>query len=355
MPEFIDDYLEDEDINDDEENSEALTVRFATTVDKGQEPTRIDRFLFTKIEGASRNKIQQGLANGLVLVNEEMVKSNYKIRPEDHIIVYDTKPVDYNKILPEKMDLDIIYEDDQLMVINKAAGMVVHPGTGNPTGTLINGIAYYLHGPDPDEDVMLNRIGLVHRIDKDTSGLLLIAKTDEAMKDLAIQFKDRTIFRQYMGLVWGNVDKDEGTITGNIGRNQRHRQLMDVFPDGDRGKIAITHFKTLERLQYVSLLSFQLETGRTHQIRVHAKHMGHVLFGDTTYGGDKIHKGTVYAKYKQFVDGNFKILNRQALHAYELEFTHPKTQEKMNFKSPLPADIEKVLERWRVYTNTYNT
>lgn len=345
--------LGEEDIFNEEDQSCSLSVRYEGEVDKGQESIRIDKFLMSKIEGATRNKIQQGLENGQVLVNDGQVKSNYKVRPGDLIKVYDQEVVDYNTIVPEEMELEIIFEDEQILIINKPAGLVVHPGTGNPSGTLVNGVAYHIYGPNPEEEIMLHRVGLVHRIDKDTSGLILIAKTEDAMKSLANQFKNKTVHRVYLGLVWGNVEKDEGTITGNIGRNIRHRKIMDVYPDGAHGKEAITHFKTIERLLYVTLLSFQLETGRTHQIRVHSKYMGHTLFGDTTYGGDQIMKGTVYAKYKQFVEKNFKILNRQALHAHELGFIHPTTQEKMKFISPLPNDITEVLERWRTYTNAY--
>lgn len=345
---------EEEDLAEEKETS-SLTLRYEGIVDRGQEPIRIDKFLMSKIEGATRNKIQQGLENGQVLVNNGSVKSNYKVRPGDEIKVYDSEPMDYSTILPEKMDLDIVFEDDLVMVINKPAGLVVHPGTGNPSGTLINGVAYHIYGPHPEEEIMLNRVGLVHRIDKDTSGLILIAKTEEAMKSLAEQFKNKSVHRVYIGLVWGNVEENEGTIVGHIGRNFRHRKIMEVYPEGDQGKEAITHFKTIERLSYVSLLSFQLETGRTHQIRVHSKYMGHTLFGDPTYGGDHIMKGTVYAKYKQFVEKNFKILNRQALHAHELGFIHPTTQKEMKFISPLPDDILEVLERWRTYTNAYKS
>lgn len=346
--EWMDD---DEDLT--EEESAEKIVRLDMVVDKNQEATRVDKFIMTKIEGATRNKIQQGIQNDLVLINGESTRANYKVRPGDHILVYDNKPNDYHHIIPQKMDLDIVYEDDDFMLINKPAGLVVHPGSGNPNGTLVNGVAHYIFGPVPEEEIRLNRVGLVHRIDKDTTGLILIAKTEEALLNLTQQFKDKKVHRRYMALVWGNLKEDEGTIEGHIGRNIRHRKLMEVYPDGRHGKEAITHYRVVERLHYVNLVEFQLETGRTHQIRVHAKYLGHTLFADETYGGDKILKGTVYAKYKQFVEGSFKILNRQALHAYELGFKHPRTGEKMFFQQELPEDMQKVIERWRTYINAY--
>jgi len=348
------DFLEDDWQEEEEEQEEnEAFIRYEVRIDKKQEALRIDKFLMQRIEGATRNKIQQGIENGAVLVNGEQVKSNYKIRPLDHIIVYDIKSVDYSIIHPEKMNLEIIYEDEEILLINKPAGLVVHPGSGNPNNTLVNGVAYYLFGEELPEDLKLDRIGLVHRIDKDTSGLILLAKTENALKELVKQFKARTVERKYLALVWGNVEEDSGSIEVNIGRNLRHRKLMDVFPEADYGKYAKTYYETLERLQYVSLLSFQLETGRTHQIRVHAKYMGHTLFGDTTYGGDKILKGTIYSKYKQFVDNNFKILKRQALHALELSFNHPSTGEKMHFNAPIPEDMTTVIDNWREYTKVY--
>jgi len=315
-----------------------------------QEALRIDKYLMNKIEGATRNKIQQGIDEGLVLVNGEKIKSNYKVRPFDEIVVFDNRETIPTDIIPEEIPLDIVYEDDDLMVINKPPGMVVHPGSGNYTGTLVNGIAWYLNPADDKNRIIdLPRVGLVHRIDKDTSGLLLIAKSEIAMQALAAQFKKHTVYRRYVALTWGNFEADEGTIDAHIGRNLRFRKKMDAFPDGDHGKHAITHFKVLERFHYVSLLEFRLETGRTHQIRVHTRLVGHPLFGDMTYGGDKIVKGTVHAKYKQFVDNCFKILPRQALHARELGFIHPTTKEEMRFESPIPADMQEVIDRWRKY------
>jgi len=343
-----DDFGEEED--DDEPAPTGPVERLRIKLTGKQEPLRIDKYLMNKIEGATRNKLQQGIDDGLVLVNGEKVKSNYKVRPFDEIVVIDNRETIPTDIIPEEMPLDIIYEDDDLMVINKPPGLVVHPGSGNYTGTLVNGIAWYLNpAEDKTRVIDLPRVGLVHRIDKDTSGLLLIAKSETAMSHLAAQFKKHTVYRRYVALTWGDFEEDEGTITAHIGRNLRFRKKMDAFPDGDYGKHAITHFKVLERFHYVSLLEFRLETGRTHQIRVHTRLIGHPLFGDMTYGGDKIVKGTVHAKYKQFVDNCFKILPRQALHARELGFTHPTTKQEMRFEAPIPADMQEVIDRWRRY------
>lgn len=315
-----------------------------------QEPIRIDKYLMMRIEGATRNKIQQAIEDGLVLVDGERIKANHKVRPYEEIVVFDNRETIPTDIIPEEMPLQIIYEDDDLMVINKPPGLVVHPGSGNYSGTLVNGIAWYLNpAEDKSRIIDLPRVGLVHRIDKDTSGLLLIGKSEIAMQDLASQFKKHTVHRRYVALAWGNFEEDEGTITAHIGRNLRFRKKMDAFPDGDHGKHAITHFKVLERFHYVTLLEFRLETGRTHQIRVHTRLIGHPLFNDETYGGDKIVKGTVHSKYKQFVDNCFKILPRQALHARELGFVHPTTKEQMRFESPIPADMQEVIDKWRRY------
>lgn len=317
-----------------------------------QEPIRIDKYVMSRIEGATRNKVQQAIEDGLVLVNGEKVKSNHKIRPFEEIVVYDNRETIPTDIVPEPMDLDIVYEDDDLMVINKPPGLVVHPGSGNYSGTLVNGIAWYLNpAEDKNRIIDLPRVGLVHRIDKDTSGLLLIAKSELAMTELAAQFKKHTVYRRYVALAWGNFETEEGTIEAHIGRNLRFRKKMDAFPDGDYGKHAITHYKVLERFHYTTLLEFRLETGRTHQIRVHTRLVGHPLFNDTTYGGDKIVKGTVHAKYKQFVDNCFKLLPRQALHARELGFVHPTTKENMLFESPIPNDMQQVIDKWRKYIN----
>lgn len=336
-----------------QDSSDELYERFNITIDKGQEPLRIDKFLTRRIEGATRNKLQQALNLGMVLVNGASVKPNYKVKPSDSIIVYSDMSPDETDVVPEKMDLDIVYEDADLMIINKPAGMVVHPGSGNYSGTLLNGVSYYLQQQNPSisEDV-LPRFGLVHRIDKNTSGLLVLAKTDKAMRQLAKQFFDHTIRRQYVALVWGDMENDSGTIIAHVGRHLRFRKLFEAYPEGDHGKDAVTHYNVLERFGYVTLVQCVLETGRTHQIRVHMKHIGHPLFNDDFYGGDKIVKGTIYTKYKQFVDNCFHICKRQALHAKTLGFIHPTTGEEMFFDAPLPEDMEQVIEKWRKYSST---
>ena len=335
------------------EISEELYERFCFKTDKGQEPLRIDKYLMNRIEGATRNKLQQSINNGMVLVNGKEVKPNYKIKALDEIIVYSDMSPEDTDVVPEEMPLNIVYEDDDLMLINKPAGMVVHPGSGNYTGTLLNGVSWYLQQQRPDlsEDT-LPRFGLVHRIDKNTSGLLVLAKKDTAMRNLAKQFFDHTVRRQYVALVWGDMEKDEGTIIAHVGRHKRFRKLFEAYPEGDHGKDAITHYKVLERFGYVTLVQCVLETGRTHQIRVHMKYIGHPLFNDDFYGGDKIVKGTVYTKYKQFVDNCFSICKRQALHAKTLGFKHPATGEEMFFETQLPDDMEQVIEKWRKYVNT---
>jgi 23S rRNA pseudouridine1911/1915/1917 synthase len=335
------------------EGSDELYERFSFKTDKGQEPLRIDKYLMNRIEGATRNKLQQAMNAGMVLVNGKPVRPNYKIKPLDEVIVYsDLNPEDTD-VLPEEMPLNIIYEDTDLMLINKPPGMVVHPGSGNYTGTLLNGVAWYLRKQNPSlTEETLPRFGLVHRIDKNTSGLLVLAKTDIAMRNLAKQFFDHTIRRKYRALVWGDLQKEEGTIIAHVGRHQRFRKLFEAYPEGDHGKEAITHYKVIERFGYVTLVECVLETGRTHQIRVHMKYIGHPLFNDDFYGGDKIVKGTVYAKYKQFVENCFTICPRQALHAKTLGFVHPTTGKDMYFDTPLPQDIEQVIEKWRKYVAT---
>lgn len=334
------------------DNSDELYERFSITVDKGQEPLRIDKFLINRLEGATRNKLQQGINTGMVLVNGKEVRSNYKVKPGDDIIIYTDTDPEQTEIIPENIPLNIVFEDDALMVINKPVGMVVHPGSGNYSGTLLNGVAWYLQQQNPtvSEDV-LPRFGLVHRIDKNTSGLLVLAKTDHAMRMLAKQFFDHTVRRQYVALVWGDMQEDEGTIVAHIGRHQRFRKLFAAYPEGDFGKEAITHYKVMERFGYVTMVQCVLETGRTHQIRVHMKHIGHPLFSDDFYGGDKIVKGTVYAKYKQFVDNCFAICPRQALHAKTLGFVHPETGKEMFFDTPLADDMAQVIEKWRKYVS----
>jgi len=334
------------------DSNDDLYERFNITIDKGQDPLRIDKFLANRIEGATRNKLQQAINIGMVLVNGKEVRSNYKVKPLDSIIVYSDMSPEETDVVPEKMDLNIVYEDTDLMIINKPAGMVVHPGSGNYTGTLLNGVSYYLQQQNPAiSEEVLPRFGLVHRIDKNTSGLLVLAKNDNAMRQLAKQFFDHTVKRQYMALVWGDVEKESGTIVAHVGRHLRLRKLFEAYPEGDHGKEAITHYKVIERFGYVTLIECILETGRTHQIRVHMKHIGHPLFNDDFYGGDKIVKGTVYTKYKQFVENCFQICKRQALHARTLGFIHPGTGKEMFFEAPLPDDIALVIEKWRKYAN----
>lgn len=337
-------------IEEEASETEELYEKFLITISRGQEPLRIDKFLMTRIEGATRNKIQQAIDNEMVLVNDKSIKSNYKVKPDDRIVVFDNRSPESSDILPQDIPLNIHYEDDDILLINKPAGMVVHPGSGNPDGTLVNGVAYYLKQQDPDLDENeLSRFGLVHRIDKNTTGLLVMAKNPKAMSDLAKQFFNHTVHRRYIALVWGDVEKDEGTIVAHVGRHQRFRKLFTAYPDGDHGKDAITHYKVLERYNYVTLIECRLETGRTHQIRVHMQLIGHPLFNDDFYGGDRIVKGTVFTKYKQFVDNCFALCNRQALHAKELGFIHPRTREPMHFESAMPEDMAAVIEKWKKY------
>jgi len=332
------------------EGSEELYERVNIVADKGQEPLRIDKFLMNRVEGATRNKIQQACESGWVIVNDKPVKSNYKVKAGDKIVVMTTKNPENTDVIPEEMDLNIVFEDEDIMIINKLPGVVVHPGCGNYTGTLVNGLAWYL-GAQNDEvtEAELPRFGLVHRIDKNTSGLLVIAKSPKAMNDLAKQFFDHTVQRKYIALVWGDFEEDEGTVEAHVGRHQRFRKIMDAYPDGEYGKDAITHYKVLERFNYVTLIECRLETGRTHQIRVHMQHIGHSLFNDDTYGGDRILKGTVFNKYKQFVDNCFELMPRHALHAQTLGFIHPRTRKPVHFESPMPEDFKAVLEKWRRY------
>ena len=345
---------EEEIFAEQQDTSDELYQKFVFKTDAGQEPYRIDKFLMNRIEGATRNKIQQAIHNKMVLVNGSEVKPNFKIKANQEIVVYTDTAPDENDIVPENLPLNIFYEDEHIIVVNKAAGMVVHPGSGNYNGTLLNGIAWYLQQKNVEVNLeTLPRFGLVHRIDKNTTGLLVLAKTELAMRNLAKQFFDHTVDRKYLALVWGDVEQDEGTIAAHVGRNLRFRKLFAAYPEGDHGKEAITHYKVIERFGYVTLVQCILETGRTHQIRVHMKHLGHPLFNDDFYGGDRIVKGTVYAKYKQFVDNCFTICPRQALHAKTLGFTHPATGERVFFESELASDISQVIEKWRVYTKAY--
>lgn len=321
-------------------------------VDRGQVQMRIDKFLMGRLEKVSRNRVQNAIKSGAILVNDKPIKNNYKVKPGDQVRVLITKdPSEQTDVLPEDIAIDVVYEDDSILIINKQAGLVVHPGIGNHRGTLVNALAYYFEQKKlpllPNNP--RNRPGLVHRIDKDTTGLMVIAKTEYAMSHLAKQFFDHTVERRYQALVWGNFDEPKGTITGNLARNPSDRFQMKVFEDEDIGKHAITHYRLLEDYYYVSLIECQLETGRTHQIRAHLKHIGHPLFADRRYGGDQIIKGTVYSKYKQFVKNCFDLCDRQCLHAKTLGFTHPETGEAMRFDSELPQDIQDVLNKWKSY------
>ncbi|WP_439127743.1 RluA family pseudouridine synthase [Polaribacter sp.] len=335
-----------EEKNKDLENDD-LYEHYRFVAGDGQVPLRVDKFLMNFVENATRNKVQQAAKAGNVLVNDVAVKSNYKVKPKDVVRVVLAYPPAENLLVAENIPLDIIHEDDAVIVVNKPAGMVVHPGHGNYSGTLVNGLIYHIENLPTNSN---ERPGLVHRIDKDTSGLLVVAKTEFAMAHLSKQFFDRTTERLYYALVWGNIEEDEGTIEGNIGRSLKNRLQMAVFPDGDFGKHAVTHFKVLERLTYVTLVQCKLETGRTHQIRAHFKHIGHTLFNDERYGGNDILKGTTFTKYKQFVQNCFKVLPRQALHAKTLGFTHPTTGKFLQFNSEVPEDIQNCLEKWRTYS-----
>ena len=329
------------------ENSE-LFEHFRFDADRGQAPLRIDKFLQNKLESTSRNRIQTAAEAGSILVNNYPVKSNYKVKPLDVISVVLPHPPRKLELIPQDIPLNIIYEDDQLIVLNKKPDMVVHPGHGNYTGTLVNALMHHLKD-NPLFQIGEERQGLVHRIDKNTSGLLVVAKTELAMTNLAMQFFNKTTKRTYNALVWGEPPEEEGTITGHLGRNPKDRKKMMVFPEGDQGKNAVTHYRILERLGYVTLVECRLETGRTHQIRVHFQYLKHPLFNDNEYGGDRILRGTTFTKYKQFVTNCFNILPRQALHAKSLGFIHPKTQKELLFESELPDDMSIVIEKWRKY------
>jgi 23S rRNA pseudouridine1911/1915/1917 synthase len=332
-----------------EQEEQDLYEHLRIIVDKGQTFLRIDKFLMHRVENASRNRIQNAIELGNVLVNDKTVKASYKVKPLDTISVVLPHPPRDTEVYPENLDLSIVYEDDDVLVVNKAAGMVVHPGYNNYTGTLVNGLVYHFQQL-PTLPGNEGRPGLVHRIDKDTSGLLLISKNERSMTYLARQFFDHTITRKYLALVWGDIDKD-GTITGYIGRSVNDRRVMSVYDDPEKGKWSVTHYRVLERLNYVTLIECQLETGRTHQIRAHMKYIGHPLFSDAAYGGDRILKGTVFSKYKQFVENCFELMPRQALHAQTLGFIHPTLKKHMNFEAPLPEDFETVLQKWRKYSN----
>ncbi len=331
---------------------EELFEHHRIVVDKGQSALRIDKFLHNRIENTSRNKIQAAADAGSILVNSQPVKSNYKVKPGDIITIVLSHPPRLVELYPDPIPLNIVYEDAHLVIVDKPAGMVVHPAYGNYRNTLVNALVHHFHPhlegkPLSSESL---RPGLVHRIDKNTSGLLVIAKDEYTMTHLARQFYERTISRNYFALVWGDIKEDHGTITGNIGRNLADRKIMDVFADGTHGKHAVTHYNVAERFGYVTLVKCKLETGRTHQIRVHFKYIKHPLFNDNEYGGDRILKGTVFTKYRQFVENCFEILPRQALHAASLGFIHPVSKQQLFFESPLPADMQSVIEKWRAYT-----
>jgi 23S rRNA pseudouridine1911/1915/1917 synthase len=374
---------ENPEIETPEEDDQELFEHYRFVIDKGQELLRIDKFLMNRIENATRSKIQHAAEAGRIHVNAKPVKSNYRVKPQDIITILYTEPQREIELIPQDIPINIVFEDKDLIIVNKAAGMVVHPAYGNYKGTLINALVYhfanlpvreYQHkdsekGKKKSAEGAADRLkfdaqispglidarirpGLVHRIDKNTSGLLVIAKTDSAMISLARLFADHTIDRTYQALVWGDFKEDTGTITGNIGRSLKDRKKMEVFPNGEFGKTAITHYKVLERFGYVTLIECKLETGRTHQIRVHMRYAGHPIFNDETYGGDRILKGTTFSKYKQFVENCFKLLPRQALHAKSLGFQHPTTGKNIHFDSNLPPDMEALLQKWRAYSTT---
>ena len=330
------------------DNPAELYEHFRVVVDKGQSQVRVDKYLFERLVNSSRNRIQKAADAGLIMANGKPVKSSYKVKPCDVLTVMMDRPRYDNDIIPEDIPLDIVYEDNDLMVVNKPAGLVVHPGCGNYHGTLVNAIAWHLKD-NPKYDPNDPQVGLVHRIDKDTSGLLVVAKTPDAKTHLGLQFYNKTTKRKYNALVWGVVENNEGTIEGNIGRNPKDRMQMAVLSDPAQGKHAVTHYRVLERLGYVTLVECVLETARTHQIRVHMKHIGHTLFNDERYGGNEILKGTHFSKYKQFVNNCFETCPRQALHAMTLGFVHPRTGEEMFFTSPLPEDMTNLIDKWRNY------
>lgn len=350
VPDIPVDETDEDDVEGEEENG--LYEHFRFVADQGQQLLRVDKFLVDHMQKASRNRIQQAAEAGCILVNGKPVKSNYRVKPRDVVSVVMDRPRYEMEITPEDILLDIVYEDEDVLVVNKPAGLVVHPGHGNWTGTLVNALAWHLRD-NPDYDVNDPRLGLVHRIDKDTSGLLVVAKTPDAKTHLGKQFFNKTTKREYRALVWGIPSPATGRIEGNIGRSLKDRLQMAVYPtDSELGKHAVTHYEVLEQLGHVSLVRCVLETGRTHQIRVHMRHIGHPLFNDARYGGDQILRGTTAASYRQFVNNCFAICPRQALHARTLGFVHPRTGEEMFFSAPIPTDMEQLIERWRNYAAT---
>lgn len=345
--------LEDEEkYQEVEDEEQGMFEHYRFDISTGQEPVRVDKYLSTHMEYTSRHRIQLAIKSEYIRVNDKIVKANYIVRPGDvvtFVMPYERRGLE---ILPENIPLNIVYEDDDVLVVDKPAGMVVHPGHGHFSGTLVNALAFHLgisQGPDAEDE----RMGvLVHRIDKDTSGLLVVAKNDESQLNLAKQFFVHSIDRRYVAIVWGNIKEDEGTITGNIGRDPSDRMRFKVFPDGENGKHAVTHYKVLQRFGYVTVVECRLETGRTHQIRVHFNYIGHPLFNDERYDGAEIRKGTIYAKYRQFIENCFNICPRQALHARLLGFVHPKTGKHILFESPMPEDMSQLIEKWRKFTNS---
>lgn len=347
MPEFE----EEEELLEEEEEGQASEMyeHHRIEADNGQNLLRVDKFLMSRLPNASRTKIQEAADAGNILVNGKAVKSSYKVKPKDIVSVVMAYPRREIEIIPENIPLNIVYEDDDLMVVNKPAGMVVHPSYGHYTGTLVNALAWHLKGNPLFKDNDDPRPGLVHRIDKDTSGLLVIAKTEKAKTHLGLQFFNKTSDRKYVAVCWGNLEDETGTITGHIGRNLTNRKVMACFPDGSHGKHAVTHYRVLERLGYVNVVECILETGRTHQIRAHFKYIKHPLFNDKEYGGNEILKGTTFARYKQFVNNCFEICPRQALHAKTLGFEHPTTGERLSFDSEIPDDMQQLIQKWRAY------
>lgn len=339
--------MREEASNPDEEQEE-LYEHHRIVADAGQKPLRVDKFLGNLLANTSRNKIQQSAAAGNIRVNDQKVKSNYKVKPEDVVQIVLSYPPHETELIPQDLPIKIVHQDTDVIVVHKAPGMVVHPGYGNRDGTLVNALLYQFQNlPGLNKE----RPGLVHRLDRDTSGIMVVAANERAMAHLANQFFERTTERTYWALVWGNIDEESGTVTGNIGRSPKNRKIYQVYPEGDQGKHAVTHWRVLERLGYVTLVECKLETGRTHQIRVHMKHIGHTLFNDKEYGGDKILKGTTFTKYKQFVENCFSLCPRQALHAKTLGFEHPSTGERLSFNSELPEDMNALIEKWRNYSH----
>lgn len=333
-----------------ETNTEELFEHFRFVADPKLKLLRVDKFLLDRMPNTTRNRIQRACKESNVFANEISVKANYKVKPGDIVTMELPFPMRENKLIPEDLPVDIVYEDDDLLVVNKAPNMLVHPGLGNYTGTLVNGLIYHFENLPDRGDNIYSRPGLVHRLDKHTTGLLVVAKTEQALTHLAKQFFDRTTERRYHALVWGDVKEDEGTITGHIGRSIKNRKMFTVFPEGDNGKHAVTHYKVLKRYGYVTLVECKLETGRTHQIRVHMKYIGHPLFYDLEYGGDSILKGTTSSKYKKFIENCFKLLQGQALHAKTLGFQHPSKDEYLRLNSELSEGFGKVIEKWEKYT-----